>query len=258
MSYVDVVRHADEEALADAVAARLITTIVERTAARGVAHVCLTGGGIGTAVLAAVGSSPSRDAIDWSAVHIWWGDERYLPEGDPERNETGARAALLDLVPIPEDHVHPMPGPDRSDGSVGQAAAVYAQALAAYTHPDDHALVPSMDVLMLGIGPDAHVASLFPGLPGVHEGGAVIPVFDSPKPPPTRISLTFSSINAAHEVWILASGSGKAAAIRAALSEGADPAQVPAAGVHGRERTLVLIDDQAAADLPASMGRPGA
>ena len=258
MSYLDIIRHADEEALAEAVSARLITTIVERTAARGEVHICLTGGGIGTAVLAATGTSASRDAVDWTAVHVWWGDERYLPEGDSERNETGARSALLDLVPVPGDHVHPMPGPDRSDGDVDRAAADYARELARFARPEDHGRVPSMDVLMLGIGPDAHIASLFPGLPGVHQEAPVVSVFDSPKPPPIRISLTYPSINAAREVWILASGASKAPAIRAMLSEGADPAQVPAAGVHGRERTLVLVDEAAAADLPSAMGRPGA
>ena len=258
MSPRDVLLHRDADALAAAAAARLITTLVERIEAAGHAHLCLTGGGIGTAVLAAVGSSPARTSVDWSAVDIWWGDERYLPEGDADRNETGARAALLRHVPVPESRIHPMPGPWGSHSDVDEAAARYAEELAAAARPEDHAPVPSMDVLLLGLGPDAHVASLFPGQPALHDERAVAAVRGAPKPPPTRVTLTFPTINAAREVWLLAAGSGKAAAVRLALTEEAGAFQVPAAGVRGRERTLVLIDEAAAGKLPPGIGRPGA
>ncbi len=258
MSVVEVVRHPDAQALAEAVSGRLITTLVETIAASGRADVCLTGGGIGTAVLAATGSSTGRDAVDWERVHVWWGDERYLPEGDPERNETSARAALLDHVPLPVANVHAIPGPDRSDGDVDRAAADYAAQLRSAARPEDHADVPSMDVLLLGIGPDAHVASLFPGQPALHDERPVTAVRGAPKPPPTRITLTMAAINAAREAWILASGGEKATAVRLALSEGAGSFQVPAAGVRGRERTLFLVDEAAASALPPGMARPGA
>ena len=113
-----------------------------------------------------------------------------------------------------------------------------------------------MDILLLGIGPDAHVASLFPEQPALHDERSVAAVHGSPKPPPTRITLTLPSLNAARETWILASGAGKASAVRLALSDSAGPFQVPAAGVRGRERTLFLIDEDAASKLPRSMGRP--
>ena len=258
MTPVDILRHPDAGALAEAAAGRVITTLVERIASHGRAHLCVTGGGIGTAVLAAIGDNPGRDAVDWRAVHVWWGDERYLPEGDPERNETSAREALLDRIPIPADHVHAMPGPDRSEGDLDAAAESYADDLRAMARPEDHAEVPSMDVLMLGIGPDAHVASLFPELPATRDVRMVTGVRGSPKPPPNRISLTFPAINAAREVWVLAAGESKAPAVRLALSEGAGPFQVPAAGVHGRERTLFLVDEAAAGLLPRDLGRPSA
>ena len=112
MSAPRVLVHPDAELLAEAVAARLADRLTAAIAARGSASVVLTGGGIGTKVLAELARGPNRDAIDWSRCDIWWGDERFLPEGDPERNETGARAALLDHVGVDPGRVHPMPGPD--------------------------------------------------------------------------------------------------------------------------------------------------
>ncbi|MEI6360642.1 MAG: 6-phosphogluconolactonase [Actinomycetes bacterium] len=258
MSPVEVLRHPDAADLAEAAAARLITTIVERQSAAGSASICLTGGRIGTAVLAAVAGSPACDAVDWSAVDIWWGDERYLPSGDPERNETGARTDLLDLVDVDPARVHPMPTPDQSGGDVDRAAEMYAQDLARATHPDDHGAAPSFDILMLGIGPDGHVASLFPEQPALHDTRSCTAVRGAPKPPPVRISLTFPSIEGAKEVWILASGEEKASAVRLALTAEAGRFQVPAAGARGRERTLFLLDESAASKLPSTMGRPSA
>jgi 6-phosphogluconolactonase len=251
----EIIVHADAALLAKAVAARLVTRMVDAVVAAGRAHLVLTGGGIGTAVLAELAAAPARDAVDWQAVDFWWGDERFAPTGHPDRNETGARAALLDLIDIDPSRVHPMPGPDGPDGDDPEAAAArYARVLADAT---DDAPVPAFDVLMLGIGPEGHVASLFPGQPAVYDNRAVVAVRDSPKPPPTRISLTFPSIQAAREVWILASGAEKSGAVALALSD-ADPEQLPAAGAKGRRRTLFLLDAAAAAKVPHDVGRRGA
>ena len=254
----EVLVHADESLLARAVAARLVTRLVDAVYAAGRAHLVLTGGGIGTMVLTELAAAPARDAVDWRAIDFWWGDERFAPTGDPDRNETGARAALLDKIEVDPARVHPMPGPDGPDGDDPEAAAArYAAELAAATRPEDHGPVPSFDVLMLGIGPEGHVASLFPGMPAVYDKRPVVAVRGSPKPPPIRLSLTFPSIQAAREVWILASGEEKASAVALALSD-AGPVQVPAAGARGRQRTLFLIDQAAAAKLPPDIGRPGA
>jgi 6-phosphogluconolactonase len=235
------------------VAARLVTRLVDVCAARGHASLVLTGGGIGTRVLTELAAAPAREAVDWRHLDIWWGDERFLPTGDPERNETGARKALLDHVDASPDRVHPMPGPDGPDGPDPEAAAArYAGWLLAASQPEDHSQVPSFDVLMLGIGPEGHVASLFPGLPALYEERTVVAVHGSPKPPPTRLTLTLPAITAAREVWILASGEDKAGAIRLALS-GAGPVQVPAAGARGRQQTLFLLDRAAAAQVPARL-----
>jgi 6-phosphogluconolactonase len=250
-----VIVHADASLLAKAVAARLVTRLVDAVAAAGRAHLVLTGGGVGTAVLAELAAAPARDAVDWRAVDFWWGDERFVPAGHPDRNETGARAALLDKIDADPARVHPMPGPDGPDGDDPEAAAArYAAVLADAT---DDAPVPAFDVLMLGIGPEGHVASLFPGMPGVYDNRAVVAVRDSPKPPPTRISLTFPSLQAAREVWILAAGAEKSEAVALALS-GAPPEQLPAAGAKGRQRTLFLLDAAAAAKISHDVGRPSA
>ena len=258
MSTPEILVHPDAGLLAKAVAARLVTRLVDAVAAAGHAHLVLTGGGIGTAVLVELAAAPARDAVDWRQVDFWWGDERFVPAGNPDRNETGARSALLDRINLDPARVHPMPGPDGPDGDDPEAAAArYAGWLAAAARPEDHGPVPSFDVLILGIGPEGHVASLFPGMPAVYDNRPVVAVRGSPKPPPVRISLTFPSIQAAREVWILASGEEKAGAVALALS-GSGPVQLPAAGARGRQRTLFLLDEAAAAKLPHDIGRPAA
>ena len=151
--------------------------------------------------------------------------------------------------------MHAVPGPDGPDGDdVDAAAARYAAELAAAARQagdGEGSAVPAFDVLMLGIGPEGHVASIFPEAPAAYATGSVVAVRDSPKPPPTRISLTFSAIQAAREVWVLASGAEKADAVAEALS-GVSQDKLPAAGARGRDRTLFLLDQEAAAKLPAA------
>ncbi|TQK43766.1 6-phosphogluconolactonase [Streptomyces sp. SLBN-118] len=257
MSAPQLVVHRDKELMAQAAAARLITKIVDAQAARGSASVVLTGGRNGNALLAALGASLARDAIDWPRLDLWWGDERFLPEGDPERNVTQAREALLDSVPVDPARVHAMPASDGPHGNdADAAAAAYAAELAAAAGPEDHGPVPTFDVLMLGVGPDTHVASLFPEMPAVRESSrTVVGVHGAPKPPPTRISLTLPAIRAAREVWLLAAGEDKAKAARIALS-GAGEVQAPAAGAYGRSRTLWLLDAAAASGLPRGLYPP--
>jgi 6-phosphogluconolactonase len=246
---MSVVVHRDASLLAAAVAARLVTSLVDAQAARGEASVVLTGGGIGGSTLRELAASNARDAIDWQRLHVWWGDERFLPSGHADRNDTQAREALLDGLPaLPAEHVHPFPA---SDGPVGDdldaAADAYAGELAA--HAADGLAVPRFDVLLLGVGPDGHVASLFPGSPVRDEPGPVIAVRGAPKPPPTRLSLSRLAINAAREVWLVAAGEEKAAAAHAAIDEADSSDPVPAATVAGTEATRWLLDRAAAAQL---------
>jgi 6-phosphogluconolactonase len=253
MTAPTVLVHRDATLLAQAVAARLVTRLVDVQSARGTASVVLTGGGIGVAVLASLASNPARDAVDWGALDVWWGDERFLPAGHPERNETQARAALLDAVPLDPARVRPMPASDAVEDPEA-AAETYARWLREAATPEDHGPVPSFDVLLLGVGPDGHTASLFPGQPAVYDERPVVAVHGAPKPPPTRLTLTFDAINAAREVWVVVAGADKAAPVAMALG-GAGRVQVPAAGARGRQRTLWLLDSEAAARIPGDLGR---
>lgn len=248
MSEPEVFVHAEPDVLAAAAAARLVTRIVDAQAARGWASVVLTGGRTGTAVLEHLNASPARQAVDWQRIDLYWGDERFLPYGDPERNDTQARAALLDHVPVPADRVHSV---EPSDGRFGDdpdaAAQAYAALLAAGA---DDGSVPAFDVFLLGVGEEGHTASIFPDSPAVHETEAtVVAVRDCPKPPPTRVSLTLPAIGRANEVWLMTTGAAKAEPVAMALG-GASAVEIPAGGARGRQRTLWLLDQAAAAKVP--------
>lgn len=241
----------DPAEVARAAAGELVLRLLGIQASRGEASVVLTGGGAGTAVLAAVADDPDAARVDWGAVSVWWGDERFLPAGDGARNERGARAALLDRLPgLDPARVHPMPASDGPWGSdVSAAAAAYAAELAAAA--GDAASIPSgdvpgvphLDVVLLGVGPDGHVASLFPDRADPAAGETVIAVADSPKPPPVRVSLTLPVLNSSDEVWLLATGGEKAGAVASART---DPGRLPASRVHGTRLTRWWMDAAAA------------
>ena len=251
-----------------AIAARLITKLVDVQDKYGEATVVLTGGTVGIGTLKAVADSPAAPAVDWSRVNFWWGDERFVASGDPERNAQQAFDALLSHIPVDPARVH-APGSSDDFGSVEEAAADYARQLAeaaAAEHaadmsddrPEHPSVLPRLDVVLLGVGPDAHVASLFPEQGGIREKvGTVIAVHNSSKPPPLRVSLTLPAINTASEVWMVVAGEDKAGAVGLALA-GANPIQVPAAGPRGTSRTLWLIDENAASRVPQQLVRKDA
>jgi 6-phosphogluconolactonase len=237
----------ESQTLVEAAGRRLVDTIQTAVAARGRALIVLTGGGNGIGLLQYLGTQQQQ--IDWSEVHLFWGDDRYVPENDDERNDKQARVALLDHIDIPSSHVHTMPASDGEFGpDLAAAALAYEQLLAANAEPGQP--VPNFDVHLLGMGPEGHINSLFPDTPAVRETARmVVSVEDSPKPPPQRITLTLPAIQRSREVWLMVSGAGKADAVAAAIG-GAPPASVPAAGAIGLETTLWLLDEQAAAKLP--------
>ncbi len=244
---VDVELHDNATELARGVAGALLRRLVDAQVRHGIASVVLTGGGIGIAVLREVNAHPDRDILDWRRVDVWFGDERYLPEGHPDRNDTQAQDALLDAVSLDPARVHllpapvgPGPGPGGDDADA--AAELYARELESVSGTPGTA--PHFDVCLLGLGPDGHVASLFPGRPSLDAKTLTIAEHESPKPPPVRISLTYAAINNAADVWLLASGAEKALAVRSRLT-GALPAEVPAVGVAGRERTVLWVDEAA-------------
>jgi 6-phosphogluconolactonase len=241
MSEPSVVVHRDAQALADAAAARLVVALVDAQSARGVAHMSLTGGSMGSQIVTSLTRVPARTAVDWSRIHVWWGDERYLPAGDPDRNDTQNDDAGLDELGLDPAHVHRVPGPD-----VTSTAEASAEAYAATLREHGGG---AFDVMVLGVGPDGHVASLFPHHPAAATADALtVAVHDSPKPPPDRVSLTRECLERSHEVWFLVSGADKADAVRRGVT-GAPFETTPAAHVHGLDRTLWLVDAAAAADL---------
>lgn len=225
--------------------ARLLLKRLAAVQAHGrVPAIALTGGTIADRVHREVARlHADAGSVDWSLVDIWWGDERYVPADDPERNAGQARAALLDRVGVDPARVHEMPASDAGHRDVEAAAAAYSQEVR--THGTG-----AFDVVMLGVGPDGHVASLFPGYPQLDVDDRVaVAVTDSPKPPPERVSLTFGALNRSRDVWFLASGEAKAEAVARALG-GADAHDIPATGVHGQEHTRWLLDRDAATHLP--------
>ncbi|HYN28419.1 MAG TPA: 6-phosphogluconolactonase [Dermatophilaceae bacterium] len=243
-----VVRHPSTAALRAAAGARLVTAVLDACAARGEASVVLTGGSLGSALLAAAREAPSSAAVDWRRVSWWWGDERFLEGGHPERNDTQNGEAFLDHVDVDPARVHPVPGPGSPHGgSPEEAAAEYAKALAEAA--DGPAASPLFDVVLLGVGPDGHVASLFPGHPvlGVSDVAAAA-VHDSPKPPPDRVTLTFPTLNRARAVWYVVGGADKATAVARGVG-GDDVSRTPAGHVRGLEHTLWLVDADAARGL---------
>jgi 6-phosphogluconolactonase len=250
----DVVIEPDADRLARAAAEAMVARLAAAQAVHGTASVVLTGGGIGIALLehvAALAADPVRETVDWTAVDVWWGDERFIPAADDQRNEKAARRALLDEVAVPAERVHAMPASDSGVPDPEDAAAWYAGELAAAA-PDGRSL-PRFDLLLLGMGPEGHVASIFPESPAARDDRPVVAVRNCPKPPPTRISLGFTAINSAEEVWLLVTGEGKADAVAQALS-GAEAVEIPAAGVRGTRATRWLLDRAASSKLPAPRG----
>ncbi|GAA1987940.1 6-phosphogluconolactonase [Microbacterium pumilum] len=245
-----VVISPDPTTLADSVAARLLNRVAKRLDSDALVHISLTGGTMGSAVLVAASRHPRRDRIDWSRVHFWWSDERFVPRADDDRNEKQARAALLDALDIPDANIHAIASSDDGVDLEG-AAERYAAELARFAGEDGD--WPSFDVCFLGVGPDAHIASLFPDRPEILiTDRSTVPVRESPKPPPERVSVTRPVINSSQRVWMVLSGADKAAALGLALA-GASYASVPAAGAKGRKRTVFFVDDAAAAQVPPEL-----
>ena len=241
-----VVIREDPASLATLVADRFLVRVQARIRDGRLAHIALTGGSMGAAVLRAVADDARAADLDWSLVHFWWGDERFVPAADPDRNAGQARAALLDRIPVPPENVHEMAASD-AGLSLDEAATAYAAELARFG--DAERAWPSFAVCFLGVGPDGHIASLFPDRPEITvTDAAVLPVRDSPKPPPERVTLTRPVINTSKRVWLVLTGADKASALGLALA-GANYENVPAAGAKGRKRTVFFVDEAAASEV---------
>lgn len=232
-----ILRHGGPDELVADAAQTLLDQLVARQGEQDAVHLCLSGGSAANQVYAAFAELASDSDLDVGKLHIWWSDEMFVPTIDPERNATQSLALLARRLQLNTAQIHSMPASD-GNADPGESAFAYAQELGD----------TDFDVLVLGMGVDGHVASIFPRHSSSEPTSkAAIGVQDAPKPPSERISLTVPTLNRAGSTLLLVSGPEKAQAVAEALAPGS---VVPAAQVRGRRETLWFVDEDAAALLP--------
>ena len=224
---------ADAGALAEQAAAWLAGRVAAR---EGPVSIGLSGGSTPKRLYQLLAMPDWRDRLPWERIHLFWGDERFVPPDHPDSNQGMVRQAMLDHVPIPPGNIHPVP----TDGTPESAAARYEEALRRFagTRPGE----PLFDIQLLGLGPDGHTASLFPGNPALQERQAWVLAVVGAKPEP-RITLTYPALNSSRVSAFLVAGEEKRE-ILAGLRAG-DRA-LPAAGL-GPMGPVTIFADRAAA-----------
>lgn len=237
--YTRIVRLDDSAEVSRVVAARLLDRVVELQSSQESVHICLTGGNAANAMYEEFATLAEDSGLDASRLQLWWGDERFVPAADPERNSQQAISRLARTVSIKSAETHMMAAKDGRQDSHDSAAEYEAELGGT-----------RFDITLLGIGEDGHVAAIYPGHPSFDPttSRAVIGVEDSPKEPSERISLTIPTLNRADEVWFMATGEAKADAVHRSVT---GDAAIPGAHVHGQVATYWFLDKGAAAGLPA-------
>jgi 6-phosphogluconolactonase len=236
--------HDSPDDLATTVAGALLRVLTVRQAAGHVPDIGLTGGTIAHLIHREIARLGTRSEVDWSRVDFFWGDERFVAPDSDERNARQARAAMLDALPVDPARVHEIPSTADAD-DVDAAAAAYADTIRSMDSG-------RFDLLMLGVGPDGHIASLFPGFPQLDLDDSVAAgVTGSPKPPPERVTLTYPALTRSEEVWFVVSGADKAEAVgRAFATQPPGIHEIPAVGVRGQVETIWFLDRDAASQVP--------
>lgn len=236
MPAVTVQRYPDGSSLAASAAATLVKRLIEMQGPTGVVHLCLTGGRIANRIYEHVAGMMATSPLDPGRLELWWGDERFVPTDDPDRHSLQALSRLAGSFPLDPARTHPMPSAD-TFADPHEGAYAYSREINGTV----------IDICLLGIGEDGHIASLFHGHPSFEPSQSLaVGVTDPPKPP-ERVSLTLSTINRSREVWLFGSGAEKADPVARALR--GDPT-IPAAHVHGVEQTRWFLDEEAAALVP--------
>lgn len=202
--------------------------IRQQLESKGIFHIALTGGSLGTMVSDGLVARWNQEPGEYEGLHLWWGDERFVPAMSTERNSLSVLQKLAEDSPI---HVHQVMSSD-SNVELDIAAKRYNADLFGI----------EMDLTLLGIGPDGHVASLFPGQWDPNEERNAIGVADSPKPPARRISFSMAKINSSQAIWMMASGAQKREAIAKIIAR---DESIPGVYVHGKEETLIFADHAA-------------
>lgn len=235
--YQRLVRVPKAEDVADTVASRLLALIQEKQATQERVDICLAGGTAANAMYERLAELVANITIDFTKLHLWWGDERFVPATDPERNSLQAIERLARTLPIHSTNIHMMAAKDgRKDSR--ESADVYETELGD----------TRFDLVLLGMGPDGHTASIFPNHPSFKATNRlVIGVEDAPKPPSERITLTFKALNRTEALWFIVTGEGKAEALARVLD---GDESLPAAHAHGEASTLWFCDEAAASALP--------
>jgi 6-phosphogluconolactonase len=226
-SELDLTIYSTQDELVREVAAQALQVIEDRLLSHGFFHLVLTGGSLGNAISSALVSAWNHAPEMYAGLHIWWSDERFVASDSAERNAHPVHGKLQNSnITVHESLA------SESGASVSDAVKDYESALKGVV----------IDLNILGLGPDGHVASLFPGIADLDDDRHIFAITDSPKPPATRISFTMNFINQGREVWIVAGGSSKADAV-AKIIEG--DTSIPASYVSAVERTRLMLDQAA-------------
>lgn len=232
-------RFEDAEALYAAVARAVVARARDAVRRRGRFDLALAGGATPLPLYRRLAESPLRERVDWTRVHLWFGDERCVPPHHPRSNYRQVREALLDRLPRPSARVHRI----RGEYAAPAAAADYARRLTAELGP-----APRLDLVLLGVGEDGHTASLFPDRPSLDERASPALADAPPTVPEPRVSLSLLTINAARAVWVLAVGATKAEIVARVF---AGDATLPAARLVPVNGELIWwLDAAAASRLP--------
>lgn len=236
--------HESRSDLATSVAGAFLRLATVLQASGEIPRVVLTGGTIADEIHREIARLATGSEVDWSRLEFFWGDERFVDPDSDDRNARVARADFLDRVGADPSRIHEMP-------STADAADVEAAATS-YGEEVQAAGSGRFALVMLGVGPDGHVASLFPGFPQLDVDDRIaVGVTGSPKPPPERVSLTYAALNRADEVWFVVSGADKAEAVGRALSTPPpDVQEIPAVGVRGEAETIWFLDRESASRVP--------
>ena len=246
----EILKQSDSTAVATAAAEAFVAEVGQLLAGKDEVHVSITGGSVGILTLAKIGEQPAAKDLDWKRVHIWWGDERFVAADSPDRNALQAQEALLGSLRLDPAKVHAFPAFDPESGvsmadQLDAAAAQFAGKVSQFVEAGEAQLY--FDITILGMGPDGHIASLFPGHAIPATGVSIIAEHNSPKPPPQRLTFTYEAINNSGEIWFVVAGADKAEAVSVAFSDA--PTRLPVGRVHAINKTVWFVDEAGAAGI---------
>ncbi len=235
--YRRIVRLPTADDVSTAVADQLLQKILELQETQEAVHICLTGGATANSMYEQFAELAANADLDASKLHFWWGDERFVSATDPERHSLQAIERLARTIPINSAHIHMMAAMDgRKDAH--ESASAYQSELGDTV----------FDIVLLGVGPSGHCASIFPDHPSFEPTSRLaIGVENAPIPPEDRITLTFTALNRSRYVWLFATGEVKSYVTARAL---AGDETLPVSNVHGEQGTIWFIDDAASKELP--------